>query len=160
MPRAKCGGFDYVDHDRLLRKKAEGHRHPPGSARRRAEGDGSRPIRRRLLSAGHAVGQNPALAACSCPHPLDRHLESAGAARRQGGDDLRGPPRAEVRVCRPRASRREFLAHDAQHHGARESPLRGSRRRRRRRDQHDHRRRGAAADRSRLRGAAARHRRR
>ena len=73
---------------------------------------------------------------------------------------VRGPSRAEVRLCRPRARRREFLAHDAQHHGAREGPLRGPRRRRRRRDQHGHRRRGAAADRSRLRGAAARHRRR
>ena len=71
-----------------------------------------------------------------------------------------GPPRPEVRLRRPGARRGEFLAHDAQHHGAREGALRGPRRRRRRRDQRGHRRGGAGADRGRLRGAAARHRRR
>ena len=106
----------------------------PGAPRRRAEGDGPRPIRRGLHPARHAVGQDPALAARACAHPLDRHIESGGAAGRQGGDDGGGPSRPEVRLRRPRARRREFLAHDAQHHGAREGALRGSCHRRRRRD--------------------------
>ena len=67
-------------------KEAQSRRHAPGAARRRAQGDRARPLRRRLHPAGHAVGQDPALAARACAHPLDRHLEGAGAARRQGGD--------------------------------------------------------------------------
>ena len=121
---------------------------------------GTRAVRRRPRDAGHAGRPHPALAARPRAHPLDRHLEGGGAARRQGGDDLRGLPRAEVRVCRPGARRAELLAHDAQHHGAREGALRGPCGRRRGGRQQGHRRRGAVADRGRLRGAAARHRRR
>ena len=121
---------------------------------------GTRAVRRGPDDAGHAGRPDPALAARPCPHPLDRHLEGGGAARRQGGGDLGGLPRAEVRVCRPGTRRAEFLAHDAQHHGAREGALRGPCGRGRGGRQQGHRRRGAGADRGRLRGAAARHRRR
>ena len=69
-------------------------------------------------------------------------------------------PEQKFEYVGPERVAAEFLAHDAQHHGAREGALRGPRGRRRRRDQQGHRRRGAAADRGRLRGAAARHRRR
>ena len=61
----------------------------PGAPRRRAEGDGHRPVRRRLHPARHAVGQDPALAARARAHPLHRHVEGGGAAGREGGDDLR-----------------------------------------------------------------------
>ena len=121
---------------------------------------GPRAVRLRLRDAGHAGRPHPALAARPCAHPLDRHLEGRGAARRQGGGHLRGLPRAEVRVCRPGARRAEFLAHDAQHHGAREGALRGPSGCGGRGHQQGDRRRGAGADRGRLRGAAARHRRR
>ncbi len=146
--------------DQLSGTKTEAHRHESGAPRRGAEGDRARPVRRGLHSARHAVGQDPALAARACAHPLDRHVESAGADGRQGGDDSGRPARSEIRLRRPRARRREFLAHDAQHHGAREGALRGACHRCRCRDHTGHRRGGAEADRSRLRSAAARDRRR
>ena len=133
---------------------------PAGSSRRRAEGHRDGAVRLRPGDAGHAGRPHPALTPRPCAHPLDRYLEGGGAARRQGGGDLRGLPRAEVRVCRPGTRRAELLAHDAQHHGAREGALRGPCGGRRGGRQQGHRRRGAVADRGRLRGAAARHRRR
>ena len=135
-------------------------RDPASSSRRRAEGDGARAVRRRPGDAGHAGRPHPALAPRPRAHPLDRYREGGGAARRQGRGDLRGLPGAEIRVCRPGTRRAEFLAHDAQHHGAREGALRGPCGGRRGGDQQGDRRRGAVADRGRLRGAAARHRRR
>ncbi len=131
-----------------------------GSSRRRAEGHRNCTVRRRPDDAGHGGRPDPALTACPRAHPLDRCLEGGGAPRRQGGRDLRGLPRAEVRVCRPGARCAELLAYDPQHHGARASPLRGPCGGRRGGCQQDHRRRGAVIDCSRLRGAAARHRRR
>ena len=59
-------------------------------------------------------------------HARIRSIDTSKAAALPGvkavitGDGL---PRAEVRVCRPRAGRAELLAHDAQHHGAREGAL-------------------------------------
>ena len=46
-----------------------------------------------LRAAGTLYGKDPALAARPCAHPLDRHLEGRGAARRQGGGDRGGLPR-------------------------------------------------------------------
>ena len=45
------------------------------------------------------------------------------AARGQGGHDREGPPGPQIRVCRPRAGRGQFLARHAQHHGAREGAV-------------------------------------
>ena len=58
-----------------------------------------------FATAGHAVRQDPALAARACPHPLDRHLEGRGAARRQGGGHRQGFPGPEIRLHRPGARR-------------------------------------------------------
>ncbi len=113
-----------------------------------------------MMWPGMLVGLHPALAARACPHPLDQHREGEGAPRREGGGDLGRLPGAALRLCRARAGGAELLAHDAQHHGAREGALRGPCGRRRGRRQPVDRGRGARADRGRLRGAAARDRRR
>ena len=69
-------------------------------------------------------------------------------------------PEQKFDVCRPGTRGAELLAHDAQHHGAREGALRGPCGRGRRGRQQVDRRPCAVIDRGRLRGAAARHRRR
>ena len=135
-------------------------RDPAGSARRRAEGDGEGAVRRRPGDARHAGRPHPAFAARPCAHPFDRCLEGGGAARRQGGGDRRGLPRAEIRLCRPGTRGTELLAHDSQHHGAREGALRRACGRSGRGRQQVDRRPCVVIDRGRLRGAAARHRRR
>ena len=142
-----------------LGKALQVGRNPADPSGRRAQGDRTRHVRRRLQAARHAVRQDPALAARPRAHPLDRHLGRREAAGREGGDDGEGPAGPEVRLHRPRARRGEFLARHPQHHGAREGAVRGPRHRRRRCHQRVDRRRGRGADQGRLRGAAARHRR-
>ena len=61
-------------------------------------------------------------------HARIRSIDTSKAAALPGVKAVmtcEGLPRAEVRLRRPRARRGEFLAHDAQHHGAREGALRG-----------------------------------
>ena len=130
-----------------------------GASRRRPQGHGSREVRRRLPPARDALRKGAAQSPRARPHPGHRHLARRGAARREGGDDRRGPARPSVPVRRARAARRQLLARHAQHHGAGEGALRGPRGGRGGGDQQRHREPGARPHRRGLRGAAPRHRR-
>ena len=119
---------------------------PPG---RRGQGDGPRPLRRRLQPARPAGRPRAAQPAPARAHRLDRHLEGREAARREGGRHprrLRGPA---VRVHPGRRDDDELQGRGAERHGAREGPLRGPRGGRGGRDQRGDRPAGAQADRGR-----------
>ncbi len=127
---------------------------------RGAEGHGAGDVRRRSGDGRGALRQDHPLAPCPCPDPLDRRVEGAPIAGRQGGGHRRRFSPAEIRIPGPGAGAAEFLAHHPQRHGAREGALRGPCRRRSRGDRQEHGRRGGGAGRDRLRSIAARDRRR
>ena len=112
-----------------------------------------------FATAGHALRQDPPLAARPCPHPLDRHLEGGGAARRQGGRspaadfpdhkfEYIGPERVAVNFWH--VTRNVMAREKALYEGHAVAAVAAI-------TQVD-RRGGRGADRDRLRGAAARHR--
>ena len=117
--RGSCGRHHFARNGKAIQLG----RDPASLSRRRAEGDGARAVRLGPGDAGYAGRPYPALTPRPCAHSLNRYLEGGRAAWRQGRGDRCGLPRAEVRVCRPGTRRAEFLAYDAQHHGAREGAL-------------------------------------
>ena len=130
----------------------QGRRHPAGPARRHRQGDRPRQVRRRHDRARHADRQDPAQPA----RPRDRSSRSTPRRPRRCPASRRWSPatisRADDRRSRPR--HRCATSWRARRRSMRPCGRRGRRDQRRRSPQ------GAEADQGRLRGAAARDRRR
>ena len=107
-----------------LGKALQVGRNPADPSGRRAQGDRPRactaPTSRlpgmlygKILRSPHA-------------HARIRSIDTSAAEKLPGVKAVmtaEGPPGPEVRLRRPRARRAELLAHDAQHHGAREGAV-------------------------------------
>ena len=98
-------------------------RHASGPSRRRRQGDGPRPFRRRLQHARPADRQGAAQPACPCPDQIDRHLGRREAAGRKSRGDVEGLPRAAQPDRPHRRDAGQPARHHAQRHGAREGAL-------------------------------------
>ena len=105
-------------------------RHPPRSSRRRRQGHGSRPVRRRSRHVRPAGRQGAAEPASARAHQVDRHQRGGEAAGRQGRHHRHGFQGAALRVHPGRRDDGQLQRRRAQRHGAREGALRGPCRRR------------------------------
>ena len=145
------GGCDGCDGQ----ARVPGDRQPAGPPRRRGQGHGARPLRRRRPVARDALRPRAAQPARARPDRAHRHLEGRGARRRPRRGDLGRPATEELgRTPEPRRRRGRDALDGAQRLRARQGTLQGPRHRRRLRDGPAHRRGRPRPDRGRVRSPA------
>ena len=135
----------------------QGYRHPSDPSRRRGQGHRPRQVRRRLRLPRDAARQSAAQPACACADQVDQHRQRRSSCRAckaiVTADDLAPLPESKTEAVGEAAMNPRYLS--LQHSGPRQGAVRRPRSRGRRRDQPAYRGGGAAADRGRVRSAAA-----